>query len=407
MIGHSIGHYEILERLGEGGMGVVYKARDRQLGRFVAIKVLREELSEDSDRLRRFQQEARSASALNHPNIVTVYEIGRQDSTCYIVMEFIEGKTLQKLLAAGPLPLRTLVSIASQSADGMAKVHEAGIVHRDLKPANLMLTGDGFVKILDFGLAKLAATPDLASEGQTLTAPTRPGVAMGTAGYMSPEQAGGREVDFRTDHFSFGSILYEMATGNRAFYRPTVVETLTAILKEEPDPIANLAPQFPQPLRWIVDRCLAKDPADRYASTRDLSRDLRAIQERLPELEAGAGEDQRRRGGRFVRYGLGAAFAVTAMLLFFVDAGGVRARLTRAASDRIQSLAVLPLENLSGDPGQEYFADGLTEALIADLAQIRALRVISRTSVMQYKKARKPLKQIASELNVDAVLEAS
>ncbi|MFN2386800.1 MAG: serine/threonine-protein kinase, partial [Thermoanaerobaculia bacterium] len=210
--GTRLGPYEILAPLGAGGMGEVYRARDTRLGREVAIKVLPGELSSDKERLRRFEQEARSASALNHPNIVTIHDIGQVDSAPYIAMELVEGKTVRELIAAGPLPVRTLLSISAQVAEGLAKAHTAGIVHRDLKPENLMVSADGFVKILDFGLAKLAETSDALSRSPTMSPPgTHPGTVLGTVGYMSPEQAAGQGLDFRSDQFSFGSILYEMA----------------------------------------------------------------------------------------------------------------------------------------------------------------------------------------------------
>ena len=283
--GTRIGPYEILAPLGAGGMGEVYRAKDTRLSREAAVKVLPPELSGDADRLTRFGQEARSASALNHPNIVTIYDVGSADSVSYIAMELVDGKTLRELLASGPLPIRRLLPIAAQIADGLAKAHESGIVHRDLKPENVMVNKDGFVKILDFGLAKLAApSADAGSQLATLVGPgTRPGMVLGTVGYMSPEQAGGEAVDFRSDQFSLGSVVYEMATGKRAFQKKTPVETLSAILREDPEPLAAASPQAPAPLRWIVERCLAKEPENRYAATRDLARDLKQTLDHLSE----------------------------------------------------------------------------------------------------------------------------
>ena len=283
--GARLGAYSILSRLGAGGMGEVYRARDTRLGREVAIKVLPDRLSSDKERLDRLEQEARSASALNHPNIVTIYELGQVDSNYFIAMELIEGGTLRELLASGQIPWRKTVRIAAQVADGLAKAHEAGIVHRDLKPENLMISKDGFVKILDFGLAKgLAPSSPDPSDASTMAGPqTRPGVILGTIGYMSPEQVGCRPLDFRSDQFAFGLVLYEMATGKRAFQRSTEAETLVAILKEEPEPVGSLNFQLPPPLCWVVERCLAKEPAQRYASSRDLARDLAAIDARLSQ----------------------------------------------------------------------------------------------------------------------------
>ena len=284
--GSLIGSYEILGPLGAGGMGEVYRARDSRLSREVAIKVLPAALSSDADRLRRFEKEARSASALNHPNIVTIHEVGAADSTSYIVMELVDGVTLRELIAEAPLPVRRLLNLAAQIAGGLAKAHGSGIVHRDLKPENVMVTHDGHVKILDFGLAKLTEpdpSPGQETRSPTMSAGTESGVVMGTAGYMSPEQASARPLDFRSDQFSLGSILYEMATGKHAFARETKPETLTAIIRDEPEPIASLNPRLPAPLRWIIERCLAKDPRERYASTDDLARDLAHIRDHLSE----------------------------------------------------------------------------------------------------------------------------
>ncbi|HEX7251719.1 MAG TPA: protein kinase, partial [Thermoanaerobaculia bacterium] len=283
--GTSLGPYEILSPLGAGGMGEVYRARDTRLGREVAIKVLPEELSADRGRLRRFEKEAQAASALNHPNIITVYDVGSSGPTSYIAMELVEGVTLRHLLADGSMSLKKLLAIASQVAEGLTKAHGIGIVHRDLKPENVMVTKDGFAKILDFGLAKLAhPEPDGAeSEILTVTRGTEPGVVMGTVAYMSPEQALGKALDFRSDQFSFGSMLYEMVTGRKAFDRANGPETMTAILREEPESIATVAASTPVPLRWIVERCLAKDPEERYAATRDLARDLARVQQGLSE----------------------------------------------------------------------------------------------------------------------------
>jgi serine/threonine protein kinase len=285
--GTRLGPYEIVSPLGAGGMGEVYRARDTRLGREVAVKVLLAEVSEDDSRRLRFEQEARSASALNHPNIVTVYDVGSVDSTIYLAMELVEGRTLREMLVDGALPSRKLLDVAVQVAEGLAKAHEAGLVHRDLKPENLIVSKDGFVKILDFGLAKL--TESTSSDGRSVLPTvaggpgTVPGTVMGTVGYMSPEQASGRDVDFRSDQFSFGSILYELATGQRAFQRNTGAETLTAIIREEPAPFAQANPRVPAPVRWIVERCLAKEPEERFASTKDLARDLRSLRDHLSE----------------------------------------------------------------------------------------------------------------------------
>ncbi len=285
--GTRLGPYEILSPIGAGGMGEVYKARDSRLGRDVAIKVLSAEAAERSDRRARFEKEARAASALNHPNIVSIFDIGSENESVYIAMELVDGATLRDSLPADPLPPRKILDIACQITDGLAKAHDAGIVHRDLKPENVMISRDGFVKILDFGLAKLVETaPENVSEVPT---GTTPGMIMGTLGYMSPEQAAGRPLDFRSDQFSVGTILYEMAAGKRAFRRDTSAETLVAIIRDEPQPLGQLNSRIPAPLRWIVERCLAKNPEERYASTRDLARDLATLREHLGEA-TGSGE---------------------------------------------------------------------------------------------------------------------
>jgi len=292
VIGRSLAQYRITAAIGAGGMGEVYRATDARLGRDVAIKVLPSATAADPERRQRFEQEARAASALNHPNILTVYDIGEADGTTYIAMELVEGKTLRELVVSGEaLPTKRLLDIAVQTAEGLAKAHSAGIVHRDLKPENLMVSKDGYVKILDFGLAKLTETVSQDASGlQTaIAAATQPGTVMGTAGYMSPEQASGQPVDFRSDQFTLGAILYEMATGNRAFQRKTGAETLVAIIREEPESLGQLAPKAPAPVRWIVERLLAKDPEERYASTKDLARDLKSVRDHLSETSASAG----------------------------------------------------------------------------------------------------------------------
>jgi predicted Ser/Thr protein kinase len=278
-----VGPFEVLALLGSGGMGEVYRGRDTRLGREVALKVLPAHLTDDKEGLARFAQEARAASALNHPNIVTIYDIGKTDDAPFLAMEFITGRTLRDLATEGPLSFRRLLDVGAQLTDGLASAHGAGIVHRDLKPENLMLSTDGFLKILDFGIAKLA--PGIAG-GELAASHTATGLVIGTPGYMSPEQASGRPVDFRSDQFSTGLILYEMATGRKAFDRPTPVETLSAIIREEAEPLAVLAPRLAPPVRWVIERCLAKDPEERYASTRDLAREWKQLQRNADILAA-------------------------------------------------------------------------------------------------------------------------
>lgn len=301
--GQSFGAYRILSPLGRGGMGEVYRARDTRLGRDVALKVIREDSAQDPNRASRFEQEARAASSLNHPNIVVIYEIGdamlpgQTHPVRYLAMELLDGQPLSSLLLDGePLPVRRALGWASQLADGLARAHESGIVHRDLKPSNVLVTSDGLVKILDFGVAKLrepsvGRTEALTEVAETLTSP---GVLVGTVGYMSPEQARREPATAASDQFSLGCILYEMLTGKRAFVGASTAETLSAILRDEPPPIAEANPRVPAPIRWIVERCLAKPPGDRYVSTRDLARDLHDFHDHPSDAQAGAAATSRR-----------------------------------------------------------------------------------------------------------------
>ncbi len=373
--GTSLGPYEILAPIGAGGMGEVYKARDTRLGREVAIKVLPESVAADPQRLARFEQEARLASALNHPGIVTVYDIGESGATFFMAMELVEGRTVRELIGERALPMRKLIAVAAQVADGLAKAHDAGIVHRDLKPENVMVTVDGFAKILDFGLGKLvqAEAGGAGATARTVSRATGAGVVMGTAAYMSPEQALGRPVDFRSDQFSFGALLYELLTGEAAFARASAPETMAAVIREEPEPVERHAPGTPVPLRWIVERCLAKDPEERYASTRDMARDIARIRDSIPDAIAPAHAS---------------TVAVT-------------------AAAEVPSVAVLPFVNMSADPENEFFADGITEDVIAHLARIRTLRVTSRTSVMAFKRREQSLREIGAALGVRVLVEGS
>ena len=277
LIGSTVSHYRVIEKLGGGGMGVVYKAEDIDLGRFVALKFLPDDVAHDPQALSRFQREAKAASALNHPNIVTIYELGHLNGTHYIAMELICGETLRSLLSSGPLPYRKAIAIATEIADALAKAHETGLVHRDLKPENLMVAQGGNAKILDFGLAKLrdhSVDPERSTQGNLLT---DPGTVMGTVGYMSPEQANGDDVDFRSDQFSFGAVLYEMINGHPAFQGRGRAEIIAAIVRDQPQPSINVP--APAPFFWILQKCLAKDANQRYSSTRDLARDLATVRD--------------------------------------------------------------------------------------------------------------------------------
>jgi eukaryotic-like serine/threonine-protein kinase len=281
--GKRLGPYEIVAPLGAGGMGEVYRARDTRLRREVALKVLPADVANDPSRRARFEQEAHAAAALNHPNILGIHDVGSEDGVSFIATELVNGETLGDLIDRGVVPSRPLLDIAAQIADGMAAAHAAGIVHRDLKPANVMVTADGRVKILDFGLAKQTARPTGDSDDTILVDHTEPGMIVGTVSYMSPEQARGRTADYRSDQFSLGLILYEMAAGKKAFDKAESVQTMAAIIGEEPPPIEA---RVPAPLRWVIDRCLAKDPAGRYESSRDLSRELRSIRDHLSEVSS-------------------------------------------------------------------------------------------------------------------------
>jgi len=406
-VGTRLGPYEVLAPIGAGGMGEVYRARDTRLKRDVAIKVLPIAFTADSERLRRFEHEARSASALNHPNIVTVYDVGEQERTPYVVLELLEGQTLRERLAAGALGARKAAEYAVQIAHGLAAAHEKGILHRDLKPDNVFITKDGRVKILDFGLAKTGHETTGANGTNAPTeAGTEPGVVMGTVGYMSPEQVRGQPADQRSDLFAFGTMLYEMLTGKRAFAGGSAVETMNAILNAEPPEPSRSQAEVTPALDRIVRRCLEKSPAERFQSAGDLAFALgeaSSVASASAVRPPAAGRKRPRLGLTLL-----AALLLLLAVLFAANVGGLRDRLPSGEpAGRIRSLAVLPFENFSREPEQEYFADGMTEELITNLAQIGSLRVISRTSAMAYKGSKKPLSQIAKELKVDGVLEGS
>jgi eukaryotic-like serine/threonine-protein kinase len=402
-VGARLGPYEILEPLGSGGMGEVYRARDGRLGRIVAIKVVRDDLAADRNRIERFEREARSASALNHPNIVTIYDVGVENSTSYIAMEWVDGTTLRELVAAGrPQLVPAVVKIGAQIAEGLAKAHGAGIVHRDLKPDNVMVTHDGLVKILDFGLAKLApAGADVGSQLATQSGGTAAGVLLGTVGYMSPEQATGAVVDYRSDQFALGIILYELATGRRAFRRESAPQTLTAIIEDELERVDTHNPRVPVQLSQVIARCLAKKPDDRYESTRDLARDLRDLVHERSAPAIAAAPIRRRSIARLAL--VATLVAIVALAAFWA----LRSRdgAVSAGDDVKRVVAVLPFRDLTGDPARAYFAAGVTDEIRGQLSKLGALRVLSRSAVQRYGDAN--MKGLRTDLGAGSAVEGN
>ncbi len=361
--GTRLGPYEILDLLGAGGMGEVYRARDTRLHRTVAVKVLSAEAVADPERKRRFMQEAKAASALNHPNIVTIYDIGASGGTDFIAMEYVAGKPLNQALAPGGPGLRPLLQFAAQIAAALAQAHAAGIIHRDVKPTNVMVTADGLVKVLDFGLAKL--TEPVGGDGMTRTRleapPTEAGAILGTAAYMSPEQAEGKRIDARSDIFSFGVVLYEMVTGRRPFSGDSAVSTLAAVLREDPAPASHLRRDLPPEVETIISRCLRKDPGRRF--------------QHMDEVKAALDD----------------------------------ALLERPAkeTETVPSIAVLPFANLSADKDNEYFSDGLAEEILNALTQLPGLRVIARASAFAFRGREHAIGEIGEKLKVQSILQGS
>jgi len=363
--GTRLGPYEVISSLGAGGMGEVYKARDTRLGREVAVKVLPEALTGNADALARFQKEARAVAALSHPNILAIFDLGRHDGTDYAVMELLQGSTLRDALDSGPLPQGRTIDFALQIAKGLCAAHEKGIVHRDLKPENVFVTRDGDVKILDFGLAKRTerAGSEEGTNAPTETRRTSPGTVMGTVAYMSPEQVRGEELDPRSDIFSFGTVLYEMLTGRKAFARDSSAETMAAILMNDPPDLSESGVSVTPSMAGILRHCLEKNVQRRYQTARDLLFNLQ-------QFGSGSSES-----------------------------------LPTAAG--VPSVAVLPFLNFSADAESEFFADGMTEDVIANLAKIRSMKVISRTSVMPFKKREKSLREIGATLGATSILDGS
>jgi serine/threonine-protein kinase len=405
MIGRTLNHYRIISKLGEGGMGEVYLAEDANLKRRVALKVLPRELAGRQELLERFQREAEAVAALNHPNIVTIYSVEEAEGIRFLTMEYIDGKPLAQLISPSGMTVDRFLELAIPLTDALRAAHQRGIIHRDLKPANIMVDSEGRVKVLDFGLAKLRReATDLDSSQLRTETMTSEGQLQGTIPYMSPEQVEERTVDPRSDLFSLGTLFYEMLSGQRPFTGRSLASLISSILRDSPPAIATRTPGIPSELDDVLRRLLEKDPGARHQTAEEVREDLEAVQDDMISAHGKRPQASLLYRASSAKWWLGylgvAALTVVVVVVYL-------ALSNRSAAPRLSSLAVLPLQNLSADPEQEYLADGMTEALITDLARIGALKVISRTSVMQYKERMKPLPEIAEELDVEGVVTGS
>ncbi len=392
MIGKTISHYKILEQIGSGGMGIVYKAEDLDLKRMVVLKFLPPDVTRDEESRKRFIHEAQSASALDHPNICTIYEVSRTDKgEIFISMGYYEGETLKDKISHGKLEAEQAIDLMHQIANGLLDAHEKGLVHRDIKPANIFITKDGVVKILDFGLAKSSRFTQLTKDGSTI----------GTVAYMSPEQSKGAQVDQRSDIWSLGVVMYEMITGELPFKGDYEQAIIYSILNENPQPITTNSDDLPPELTRIITKALSKDTDNRYQTIRELLSDFKNIGSTEYESQSfGSSKISKKRYPRWQFFALGAFILLVASIFYFTNPFGSDPR-------RIKSIAVLPFENYTGSDELEYFVAGMHSSLIGDIGKISALRVISKTTSNAYKNVEKSISDIASELRVDAVIEAS